>query len=205
MARAFGYIRVSTKEQEIARQLEVIKKKRVHKSRIYVDTVSGKDFKRPAWRRLVRRLRRDDVLYVKSIDRFGRNYEEIIEQWRLLTKSIGVRIVVLDMPLLDTTQFNGIMSTFISDLVLQILSFIAHFERDAIRQRQREGIAAAQARGVRFGRPRRPMTEEFQYALDACLIGGLNIRKAAEQCGVPLSTFKERLRWRRKEIENMDI
>lgn len=152
----YGYIRVSTREQNEDRQRLALAALPVPKENIYMDKQSGKDFERPQYRRLVRRLRRDDLLYVKSIDRLGRNYSEILEQWRMLTKEKGVDIAVLDMPLLDTRRGKDLMGTFLSDIVLQVLSFVAENERDNIRQRQAEGIAAAKARGVRFGRPPLP-------------------------------------------------
>lgn len=157
----YGYIRVSTREQNEDRQRLALAALPVPKENIYMDKQSGKDFERPQYRRLVRRLRRDDLLYVKSIDRLGRNYSEILEQWRMLTKEKGVDIAVLDMPLLDTRRGKDLMGTFLSDIVLQVLSFVAENERDNIRQRQAEGIAAAKARGVRFGRPPLPLPDNF--------------------------------------------
>ncbi len=188
----YGYIRVSTREQNEGRQLAALREQRIPERNIYRDKQSGKDFDRPQYRRLVRRVKKDDLLYVKSIDRLGRNYGEILEQWRVLTKEKGVDIVVLDMPLLDTRRGKDLMGTFLSDIVLQVLSFVAENERTNIRQRQAEGIAAARLRGVRFGRPPRPLPEGFP---DACrrwkakLITGT---EAARECGLPLSTFRYR-------------
>jgi len=152
----YGYIRVSSTDQNEARQLVAMKEAGVPGGRIFIDRQSGKDFLRPSYQALVAMLRSSDLLYVTSIDRLGRNYEEILAQWRTVTKDIGADIAVIDMPLLDTRKGKDLMGTFIADLVLQILSFVAHSERDSIRKRQAEGIAAAQARGTRFGRPAIP-------------------------------------------------
>ena len=160
----YGYIRVSSRDQNEDRQLIALRGKGVPDNRIYMDKQSGKDFDRPKYKRLVRRLRHGDLLYLLSIDRLGRNYREIQEQWRLLTQEKGVDICVLDMPLLDTRQGKDLMGTFIADLVLQILSFVAQNERENIRKRQAEGIAAAKARGVKFGRPPIPVPDNF-YAV----------------------------------------
>ena len=158
----YGYVRVSTKDQNEDRQYIALRELCIPEKNIFMDKQSGKDFERPQYRRLVRRLKKDDLLYVKSIDRLGRNYTEILEQWRILTKEKGADIVVLDMPLLDTRRGKDLMGTFLSDIVLQVLSFVAENERSNIRQRQAEGIAAAKARGVRFGRPPLPLPENFQ-------------------------------------------
>ena len=152
----YGYVRVSTKDQNENRQLEAMKQLEILKKNIYVEKISGKDFDRPIYQKLVKKLRPDDLLYIKSIDRLGRNYEEILEQWRILTKEKKVDIVVLDMPLLDTRRGKDLIGTFLSDIVLQVLSFVAENERSHIKQRQAEGIAIAKARGVRFGRPPKP-------------------------------------------------
>ena len=159
--RNYGYVRVSTKDQNEDRQYIALRELCIPEENIFMDKQSGKDFVRPQYRRLVRRLKKDDLLYVKSIDRLGRNYTEILEQWRILTKEKGADIVVLDMPLLDTRRGKDLMGTFLSDIVLQVLSFVAENERSNIRQRQAEGIAAAKARGVRFGRPPLPLPENF--------------------------------------------
>ena len=167
MTNQYGYIRVSTREQNEDRQLLAMRELPIPANNIYMDKQSGKDFQQPAYQRLVRRLKPDDLLYIKSIDRLGRNYKEILEQWRVLTKEKGVDIVVLDMPLLDTRRGKDLMGTFLSDIVLQVLSFVAENERDNIRQRQAEGIAAAKARGVRFGRPPIPLPENFHVVHQA--------------------------------------
>lgn len=185
----YGYIRVSTREQNEDRQRLALAALPVPKENIYMDKQSGKEFERPQYRRLVRRLRRDDLLYVKSIDRLGRNYSEILEQWRMLTKEKGVDIAVLDMPLLDTRRGKDLMGTFLSDIVLQVLSFVAENERDNIRQRQAEGIAAAKARGVRFGRPPLPLPDNFHMLHQAWRGQKITLRQAARACGMPTGTF----------------
>ena len=157
----YGYVRVSTKDQNENRQLEAIKQLEISKKNIYVEKISGKDFNRPIYQKLVKKLRPNDLLYIKSIDRLGRNYEEILEQWRILTKEKKVDIVVLDMPLLDTRRGKDLIGTFLSDIVLQVLSFVAENERSNIKQRQAEGIAVAKAKGVRFGRPPKPLPSNF--------------------------------------------
>ena len=153
MAANYGYVRVSSCDQNEDRQLIALRKLEIPEKNIFMDKQSGKDFDRPQYKRMVRKLKKDDLLYIKSIDRLGRNYGEILEQWQILTKKKDVDIVVLDMPLLDTRRGKDLMGTFLSDIVLQVLSFVAENERSNIRQRQAEGIAAAKARGVRFGRP----------------------------------------------------
>lgn len=185
----YGYIRVSTREQNEDRQRLALAALPVPEENIYMDKQSGKDFERPQYRRLVRRLRRDDLLYVKSIDRLGRNYSEILEQWLMLTKEKGVDIAVLDMPLLDTRRGKDLMGTFLSDIVLQVLSFVAENERDNIRQRQAEGIAAAKARGVRFGRPPLPLPDNFHMLHQAWRGQKITLRQAARACGMPTGTF----------------
>lgn len=185
----YGYIRVSTREQNEDRQRLALAALPVPEENIYMDKQSGKDFERPQYRRLVRRLRRDDLLYVKSIDRLGRNYSEILKQWRMLTKEKGVDIAVLDMPLLDTRRGKDLMGTFLSDIVLQVLSFVAENERDNIRQRQAEGIAAAKARGVRFGRPPLPLPDNFHMLHQAWRGQKITLRQAARACGMPTGTF----------------
>ena len=161
MINKYGYVRVSTKDQNEDRQLEAMKQLEILEKNIYVEKISGKDFNRPVYQKLVKKLRADDLLYIKSIDRLGRNYEEILEQWRILTKEKKVDIVVLDMSLLDTRRGKDLMGTFLSDIVLQVLSFVAENERSNIKQRQAEGIAVAKAKGVRFGRPPKPLPKRF--------------------------------------------
>ena len=188
----YGYIRVSTREQNEDRQLIALREMVVPEANLFIDKQSGKDFQRPQYKKLVRKLKKDDLLYIKSIDRLGRNYEEIQNQWRILTKEKGVDIVVLDMPLLDTRRGKDLMGTFLSDIVLQVLSFVAENERTNIRQRQAEGIAAAKARGVRFGRPPRPLPENYHSAYQRWKAGAITGTAAAKECGMPLSTFRYR-------------
>ena len=188
----YGYVRVSTKEQNEDRQLIALKEVGVQEKNIYLDKQSGKDFDRPVYKRLVRRLKEGDIVYVKSIDRLGRNYEDIQNQWRMLTKEKRVDIVVLDMPLLDTRRGKDLMGTFLADIVLQVLSFVAENERTNIRQRQAEGIAAAKARGVRFGRPPKPLPENFCEVCRAWKRGVITGTMAAKLCSMPLSTFRYR-------------
>ena len=188
----YGYIRVSSRDQNEDRQLIAMREIDVPEKNIYTDKQSGKDFERPQYKKLVRKLKRDDLLYIKSIDRLGRNYEEIQNQWRFLTKDKGVDICVIDMPLLDTRRGKDLVGTFLSDIVLQVLSFVAENERVNIRQRQAEGIAAAQARGVRFGRPPRPLPENYHSAYQRWKAGKITGTAAARECGMPLSTFRYR-------------
>ena len=188
----YGYIRVSTREQNEDRQLVALHELNIPEKNIYMDKQSGKDFDRPQYKKLVRRMKKDDLLYIKSIDRLGRNYGEILEQWRVLTKEKGIDIVVLDMPLLDTRRGKDLMGTFLSDIVLQVLSFVAENERVNIRQRQAEGIAAAKARGVRFGRPPRPLPENFHSAYQRWKAKKITGTAAAKECGMALSTFRYR-------------
>lgn len=162
MAKKYGYVRVSSVDQNEDRQLIALMKVGVAKENIYIDKISGKNFERPKYKCLVKKLRRGDILYIMSIDRLGRNYEQIQNQWRIITREKGVDIVVLDMPLLDTRQGKDLMGTFIADLVLQILSFVAQSERKRIKERQAQGIAAAKARGVKFGRPMKKMPDDFE-------------------------------------------
>lgn len=185
----YGYTRVSTREQNDERQRAALREAGVKSGHIYADRKSGKDFRRPQYRRLLRQLKQGDLLYILSIDRLGRNYGEILEQWRRLTKEIGVDICVLDMPLLDTRRGKDLLGTFVSDLVLQVLSFAAENERLNIHQRQSEGIAAARTRGVRFGRPCRSMPPQFEEVRRSWRAGELTLEAAAAACGVPRSTF----------------
>ena len=188
----YGYIRVSTTDQNEDRQLIAMQELSIPEKNMFVEKQSGKDFQRPQYKKLVRKLKPDDLLYIKSIDRLGRNYEEILEQWRILTKEKRIDIVVLDMPLLDTRRGKDLMGTFLSDIVLQVLSFVAENERTNIRQRQKEGIAAAKARGVRFGRPPRPLPENYHSAYQRWKAGTITGTAAAKECGMPLSTFRYR-------------
>lgn len=188
----YGYIRVSTIDQNEDRQLIAMQELSIPEKNLFIEKQSGKDFKRPQYKRLVKKLKPDDLLYIKSIDRLGRNYEEILEQWRILTKEKRIDIVVLDMPLLDTRRGKDLMGTFLSDIVLQVLSFVAENERINIRQRQKEGIAAAKAKGVRFGRPPKPLPEKYHSAYQRWKTGVITGTAAAKECGMPLSTFRYR-------------
>ena len=185
----YGYVRVSTREQNEERQIIALRAVSVPEENIFLDKQSGKDFQRPQYQKLVKKLKPDDLLYIKSIDRLGRNYEEILEQWRLLTKGRRVDIVVLDMPLLDTRRGKDLMGTFLSDIVLQVLSFVAENERTNIRQRQAEGIAAAKARGVKFGRPPIPLPDNFHAVHKAWRAKQLTLDQAAAACHLPRGTF----------------
>ena len=194
MSTDYGYIRVSSTDQNEDRQVAALRKRGLTEEAIYMDKQSGKDFDRPNYRRLVRRLKQGDLLYIPSIDRLGRNYEEIQTQWRILTKEKGVDICVIDMPLLDTARDKDLLGTFIADLVLQILSFVAQSERESIRRRQAEGIAAAKARGVKFGRPPAPLPECFYEVHRAWRAKKITLHQAAEACGMPAGTFYSKAR-----------
>lgn len=199
MKNTYGYIRVSTKEQNEDRQLIAMNNIGIEQKNIFTDKQSGKDFERAEYKRLMRVLEKGDTLYIKSIDRLGRNYEEILMQWGILTKQKAVDIVVIDMPLLDTRRGKDLLGSFISDLVLQILSFAAETERVNIKQRQAEGIAAAKARGVRFGRPRKPLPDNFADMYLMWKAGEITGTVAARSCGMPLATFRYRAELYAKE------
>jgi DNA invertase Pin-like site-specific DNA recombinase len=192
MSEVYGYIRVSSRDQNEDRQQIALKELSIPEKNIFMDKQSGKDFERPQYKKMLRRMKKDDLLYVKSIDRLGRNYGEILEQWRVLTKEKGIDIVVLDMPLLDTRRGKDLMGTFLSDIVLQVLSFVAENERTNIRQRQAEGIAAAKAKGVRFGRPPAPLPENFHSVYQQWKNGRITGLAAAAACDMPMSTFRYR-------------
>ena len=195
----YGYIRVSTKEQNEDRQRIAMQEWGIPPDRVYLDKQSGKDFERPQYRRLLRKLKPNDSLVVKSIDRLGRNYDEILDQWRIITKEKGADVIVLDMPLLDTRTNKDLTGTLIADIVLQLLSYVAQTEREFIRQRQAEGIAAAKARGVRFGRRRLPIPAEFPVVHALWRAGALSGRKAAKTLGVSPRTFG---RWAAEQAGN---
>lgn len=192
MGSIYGYVRVSTQVQNEARQLAAMREFGVEEDNIVIEKQSGKDFSRPIYRRLVGRLRPDDVLVVKSIDRLGRNYSEILEQWAFITKGQAAAIVVLDMPLLDTRQGRDLTGTLIADIVLQLLSYVAQTERENIRQRQAEGIAAAKERGVQFGRERIELPEGFPAFARLWQEGGISSRCAAQKLGISYQTFLRR-------------
>lgn len=205
MGSTYGYVRVSARDQNEDRQMLALKEMQVPLVNIYMDKQSGKDFNRPMYQRMMRRLKQDDLLYIKSIDRLGRNYEEILEQWRILTKSKGVDIVVLDMPLLDTRRGKDLMGTFLSDIVLQVLSFVAESERKNIRQRQREGIEAAKLRGVRFGRPQIPLPENFGQIYERWILREIRGDEAARLCGMSQASFYRKAGKRREKAGNGEI
>lgn len=190
----YGYVRVSSTDQNEDRQLVAMIDANIPQKNIYTDKQSGKDFERPQYKKLVRRLKAGDLLYILSIDRLGRNYEDIQKQWRILTKDIGVDICVIDMPLLDTRNGKDLMGTFIADLVLQILSFVAQNERENIRKRQAQGIAAAKAKGVKFGRPETPIPENFEKIIRDWDKGKISTAEALQLCNMSESTFYRRRR-----------
>lgn len=198
----YGYARVSTRDQNLDRQLDALSAFGVADDGVFCDKASGKDFERPEYRRLMGILRAGDILVVKSIDRLGRNYEEILAEWRRITKEVGAAIVVLDMPLLDTRERReGITSVLISDIVLQLLSYVAQVERENIKQRQAEGIASAKARGVRFGRPRIERPKSYAATKEAYLAGHITRKEAADRLKVCVSTFD---RWLRADRESTE-
>lgn len=198
MGNTYGYVRVSSMEQNEDRQMIALKEAGVLSDCIYMDKQSGKDFHRADYKKMVSQLENGDLLYIMSIDRLGRNYLEIQEQWRILTKEIGVDICVIDMPLLDTRKGKDLLGTFMADLVLQILSFVAENERENIRKRQEQGIEAAKRRGVRFGRPETKVPDDFKNIVRAWERGDLKIDEALERCQMSRSTFFRRLREMRK-------
>ena len=189
----YGYMRVSTREQNEQRQFDALQRYGIPKTHLYVDRQSGKDFERPSYLKMLKKIKKGDVLIVKSIDRLGRNYAEIMEQWRMITREKEADIKVIDMPLLDTTQAKDLLGTFIADLVLQILSFVAENERMAIRQRQAEGIASAKARGVKFGRPQLPLPGNFEKICQEWFSGSLTLKDAAQRTGVAPSTLYRKM------------
>ena len=190
----YGYVRVSTRDQNETRQLDAMREFGVAEEHIIVEKQSGKDFKRPSYQRLMQSLRPGDVLVVKSIDRLGRNYEEILEQWGMITKQLEAAIVVLDMPLLDTRRGRDLTGTLIADIVLQLLSYVAQTERENIRQRQAEGIAAARLRGTQFGRRPMEMPERFSELAQQWIDGQVSSRKAASQLGISYQTFLRKVK-----------
>lgn len=194
MNKVYGYVRVSSTDQNEDRQLDALHAIGIQDKYIYIDKQSGKDFERPKYKSMVKKLKQGDLLYIHSIDRLGRNYEDIQTQWRILTKDIGIDVCVLDMPLLDTRNGKDLMGTFIADLVLQILSFVAQSERENIRKRQAEGIAAAKSRGVKFGRPTVKISDDFEKIVELWRSKEISIDEAVILCGVSEATFYRRLR-----------
>ena len=194
MGNVYGYVRVSSIDQNEDRQLIVMDENNVPNKNVYIDKQSGKDFERPQYKKLVRKLKPGDLLYILSIDRLGRNYEDIQKQWRILTKDIGIDICVIDMPLLDTRNGKDLMGTFIADLVLQILSFVAQSERENIKKRQAQGIAAAKAKGVKFGRPEKDVPDDFGKIIKAWEQKRLPFTEVLKLCNMSEATFYRRLR-----------
>ena len=201
----YGYARVSTTDQHADRQLTALLASGVERKAVFIDRKSGRNFDRPVWKRLRRRLRKGDLLVVQSIDRLGRSYGEVQDEWRWITKTLGAEVQVLDMPLLDTRKNKNLLGTFIADLVLQVLAYCAQFEREAILTRQRQGIAEAKKRGVRFGRPRRKMPPEFAEAVEMVRCGEISGREAAQLCGMSHSTFRARMRESKAHAEDRDL
>lgn len=194
MGNVYGYVRVSSIDQNEDRQLIVMNENSVPKGNVYIDKQSGKDFERPQYKKLVKKLNAGDLLYILSIDRLGRNYEDIQKQWRILTKDIGIDICVIDMPLLDTRNGKDLMGTFIADLVLQILSFVAQNERENIKKRQAQGISAAKAKGVKFGRPESPVPDEFDKLIRQWEKKEISIAELLAVCNMSEATFYRKLR-----------
>lgn len=194
MGNVFGYVRVSSKDQNENRQVITMREMQIPEENIFIDKQSGKDFNRPQYKKLMRKVKPDDLIYIKSIDRLGRNYAEILDQWKVITKDKRVDLYVMDMPILDTRREKNLLGTFISDLVLALLSYVAENERINIRQRQAEGIAAAKARGVHFGRRPNPLPENFYEVYQLWKMKKISVSEAAKQCGMPQTTFFERAR-----------
>ena len=194
MGKVYGYVRVSSTDQNEDRQMIALREVKVDDENIYMDKQSGKDFERPQYKRMIKKLKPGDLLYILSIDRLGRNYEEIQRQWRVLTKDVGVDICVIDMPLLDTRNGKDLMGTFIADLVLQILSFVAQNERENIKKRQAEGIADAKAKGVRFGRPEKDIPDDFEKIVKEWEQKRLPFTEVLKLCNMSEATFYRRLR-----------
>lgn len=202
----YGYIRVSSSDQNEDRQLIAMNNAKVPRRNIYLDKDSGKDFERPMYKKMIRRLKRDDLVYIKSIDRLGRNYQDVVEQWQYLTRVKKVDIVVIEMPLLDTRRGKDLLGTFLSDIVLQVLSFVAENERANIRSRQREGIEAAKARGVRFGRPAAEIPDDFGEIYEKWQNREITVTAAAALCGFSKTTFyKKANEYKVKLIDGTEI
>ena len=198
--KIYGYARVSSADQNEDRQVDALNAFKIQRTQIYIDKQSGKDFDRPKYKSLLKKLRQGDLLYIKSIDRLGRNYEEIQNQWRILTKERGIDIVVIDMPILDTRRGKDLMGTFLADIVLQVLSFVSQNEHEFIKQRQAEGIAAAKARGITFGRPTKKLPENFDELVQQWERGKIKINEILKQTDLKQATFYNRLReYRQKD------
>lgn len=194
MGSVYGYVRVSSKDQNEDRQVVRMREMQIPDENIFIDKQSGKDFNRPQYKKMLRKLKPNDLIYIKSIDRLGRNYAEILDQWKVITKDKQVDLYVMDMPILDTRREKNLLGTFISDLVLALLSYVAENERANIRQRQAEGIAAAKARGVHFGRRPKPLPENFYEIYQQWKMRKISVSEAARQCGMPQTTFFEKAR-----------
>ncbi len=201
----YGYVRVSTMDQNEDRQLLEMEKLKIPKQNIFIDKQSGKDFNRPRYKELLKILKKGDLLYIKSIDRLGRNYKEILEQWQILTKEMEVDVVILDMPLLDTRTAKDLLGTFIADLVLQVLSFVAQNERENIKKRQEEGIKAAKLRGVKFGRPVIPIPDNFEFLVEQWEHGEISADYVAQESKMSESTFYRRLKELRKNANQKSL
>jgi len=192
--KTYGYVRCSTQDQNLDRQILAMRELKILRKYIYIERQSGKDFERPEYQKLLKRLKKGDLLHITSIDRLGRNYDEILTQWRILTKEKGVDIAVSDMPLLDTRMSKDVIGVFTADIVLQILSYVAHSERETMRRRQAEGIAAAKRRGVQLGRPPKKMPKNFRAIVNQWRCGNLTTKEAVRLCKISPSTFYEKLK-----------
>lgn len=193
--KIYGYARVSSVDQKEDRQIAALKDMGVPTDNIYLDKLSGKDFERPQYKMLLKKLNADSILYIKSIDRLGRSYRDLSDQWRIITKEKGADVVVIDMPVLDTRREKNLLGTFIGDLILALLSYVAEAEYRAIHQRQAEGIAAAKARGVRMGRPPKPLPDNFQEVYQRWKNKKISLSEAAKECGMPKTTFFEKRKY----------
>ena len=204
MSTMYGYVRVSTRDQNEARQIAVMEELGIPNENIFIDKQFGKNFNRPEYRKMLRKVKKDDLIYIKSIDRLGRNYGEIIEQWKIITQEKKIDICIIDMPILDTRKDKDLLGTLISDLVLTLLSYVAENERNIIRQRQAEGIAIAKERGVHFGRKPNPLPENFYDVYQQWKMKKITVAEAASLCGIPQTTFFEKARiYEKSSTKNM--
>lgn len=197
-----GYARVSTAQQNEDRQIIALREMGVPMKNIYIDKMTGKNFERPQYQKMLKKLDENTVLYIKSIDRLGRNYQDLSDQWRIITKEKKADLVVIDMPILDTRREKNLLGTFISDLILTLLSYCSANEYNMIHQRQAEGIAAAKARGVKMGRPEKPLPDNFDGVYDEWKSGKITAVDAAKKCGMPVSTFKYRAKRYKEDTED---
>jgi DNA invertase Pin-like site-specific DNA recombinase len=203
--KIYGYVRVSSKDQNEDRQMIAMRDVNIPEKNIFIDKQSGKNFERPMYKKMVKKLKENDILYIKSIDRLGRNYEEILEQWRIITKEKKTEIVVIDMPLLDTRREKNLLGTFIADLVLQILSYVSETERATTKQRQREGIEAAKLKGVQFGRPSKDYPDNWKTLVEKYENGEISAKDAAHECDITASTFYRRVKKMRGMREEKNL